>query len=146
MLKESVCDKRKERHAVTQEDFTPRKVCKAMFRNAKELFTDFSKTMLDPCCGIGNLLLYVLEYRLEYCKTSEDIYKAISTLYGTELMEDNVEECKENIVHLLKSSDIEFDEAKVIDILNYNIVCTDSNMWDYEEWKPKQKQTTQELY
>ena len=61
-------------------------------------------------------------------------------------MEDNVEECKENIVHLLKSSDIEFDEAKVIDILNYNIVCTDSNMWDYEEWKPKQKQTTQELY
>lgn len=146
MLKEDVNDKRKERHDVTQEDFTPENVCAIMFEGAEELYTDFSKTMLDPCCGIGNLLLYALKHRIKHCKTADDLYAAVSTLYGTELMDDNVAECKENFINILRSSKIPFDEERMMSILNSNIICTDSNDWDYENWRPKPKYTTQELF
>lgn len=142
MLKEDVNDKRKERHAVTQEDFTPERICRVMFDGAEELYTDFSKTLLDPCCGIGNLLLYCFKHRLNRCKNSEDIYAALSSLYGTELMEDNVAECKERFICAIKSSKIKYDKEKIKVILDANIICTDSNDWDYENWRLKPKQLT----
>ena len=139
MLKENVNDKRKERHSITQEDFTPENVCAIMFNRTEELYRDFTKTILDPCCGIGNLLLFVLKHRLKYCNTEDDLYASVKTLYGTELMEDNVIECKERFIKLLKTSQIKFDEEKMKNILDANIICTDSNDWDYENWKQKPK-------
>ena len=146
MLKETVNDIRKERHDITQEDFTPDNICEIMFQNADELYTDFTKTVLDPCCGIGNLLTYILRHRMSYCKTADDIYQSVSTLYGTELMEDNVIECKDNIIKILKSSGIKFDMEKVHTILDNNIICTDSNDWNYDDWIPKPKYESISLF
>ena len=146
MLKEDVNDKRKERHAITQEDFTPVNICRVMFETATELYTDFSKTMLDPCCGIGNLLLYCLEHRLENCKTEDDLYAAVSSLYGTELMDDNVCECKQRFIAVLGKANIQYDKKRMTEILDANIICTDSNDWDYENWRKKPKYVTPPLF
>lgn len=101
-----------------------------------DLYIDFSKTMLDPCSGSGNIILYVFKKRLQYCKTEEDVYNALSTIYGTELMEDNIKECHEKFIDVIKDiPNITCDLKKIIDILNNNIVCTDSFEWDYENWK-----------
>ena len=151
MLKEDISDKRKERHSETQEDFTPREILEIMFYGMDDnLYKDFSKTFCDPCVGSGNIYLYVLEHRLEYCKTPNDVYKAISTLYGTELMEDNTEECRERILMmLLKFSakhNMNLKDKKVIEILNHNIVCTDTFKWDFENLCTIKEYKNEELF
>ena len=141
MLKSDITKERKARHHITQEDFTPVEIVKEMCDMvSSEIFTNFSKTFCDPCCGIGNILCYVLEKRLQYCNSQEDKVKAISTIYGVELMQDNVDECKERIYNLVgKTPEIE-------KIVNHNIVCSDFFKWDFENWKPINEQISVKLF
>lgn len=145
MLEHTKTEKRKERHKITQEDFTPKCVIDIMLDNMdnNSLFKDFSKTFCDPCIGIGYIYIEVLKRRLKYCKTNDDIINAISTMYGTELMEDNVNECKYNISSTIYEFcdilNINIDKNKINDILNENIVCTDFFNWDYDNWQLKSK-------
>ena len=141
MLKDDITQIRKDRHKKTQEDFTPPEVLKVMFDGVDEsLYTNFKKTFCDPCIGTGNIYLWVLEKRLDNCKNANDVYKAISSMYGTEIMSDNVRECKRNILMTLLrfSADNDWDlkDKKIINIIDKNIVCTDTFKWDYENWKP----------
>ena len=139
MLKNDITDKRKERHQKTQEDFTPVEICHILFEGQDELFTDFNKTFCDPCCGTGNIIRYLLKERLNHCVKSNDVYKALETIYGTELMEDNTDECKQKIlIDCLKwssSHDLDLKDKKLMQIIEHNIVCTDTFKWDYENWK-----------
>ena len=139
MLKDDITEKRKARHQKTQEDFTPVEICHILFEGQDELFKDFSKTFCDPCCGTGNIIRYLLRERLKYCKIEEDVYNALKTIYGTELMEDNTEECKQKIlIDCLKwssSNDLDLKDKKLMQIIEHNIVCTDTFKWDYENWK-----------
>ena len=139
MLEKDKNDKRKERHQKTQEDFTPVEICHILFEDQDELFKDFSKTFCDPCCGTGNIIRYLVRERLKYCKVEEDVYKALESIYGTELMEDNTEECKQKILmDCLKwssSHDLDLKDKKLMQIIEHNIICTDTFKWDYENWK-----------
>ena len=139
MLKNDITNKRKERHQKTQEDFTPVEICHILFEGQDELYKDFSKTFCDPCCGTGNIIRYLLKERLKYCKVEEDVYTALKTIYGTELMEDNTKECRQKILYdCLKWSsehDVDLRDRKLISIIEHNIVCTDTFKWDYENWK-----------
>lgn len=151
MLDQDITEVRKERHQITQEDFTPKEIVEIMYQDfPEELFSDFSKTILDPCAGIGNLLMYAIKRRMEYCQTNEDVYEAISTIYGTEMMEDNVDECKKNILFnlltLTSKKSLNLDESKVLDILNHNIVATDTFKWDYKQWKADYSKESYELF
>ena len=110
------------------------------------IYTDFSKTVLDPCSGIGNLLIYVFKKRLDYCKTDTDVYNALSTIYGTELMEDNVEECHDKFLSVINDIEIICDNTKILDILKQNIVCTDTFKWDYDNWRPINEMKTNPLF
>ena len=143
-------DIRKERHSITQEDFTPSEIVDILLQNESELFTDFSKTFCDPCIGIGFIYLEILKRRLEHCKNTDDILKAVSTMYGTELMEDNVDECKKNILfEILKftsSHNLDINDGEIMKILNHNIICTDTFKWDYENWKPILEYKETELF
>ena len=141
MLEQDITQKRKDRHHITQEDFTPPEVIEILFENIPEdLFNDFSKTFCDPCAGVGNILMHVLNKRLEYCKTEDDIINALSTLYGVELMEDNVEELRNNLYNIIGgvigiiSSDL---NTKIIEILNNNFVASDAFEWDFGSWCKK---------
>lgn len=102
MNKDWKTDIRKDRHHITQEDFTPPEIVDLLLDGQDELFSDFSKTFLDPCIGIGFIYIGVLKKRFEHCKTSDDILDAIRTMYGTELMQDNVDECKLNIISCIR--------------------------------------------
>ena len=139
MLKDDINEKRKARHHKTQEDFTPVEICKILFEGQDELFSNFKKTFCDPCCGTGNIIRYLLRERLNNCNKPIDVYKALETIYGTELMEDNIEECRQKMLYdcMKWSSDHNVDliDRKLISIIEHNIVCTDTFKWDYENWK-----------
>ena len=139
MLKDDINKKRKARHHKTQEDFTPVEICHILFEGQDELFSNFNKTFCDPCCGTGNIIRYLLRERLNNCKKPIDVYKALGTIYGTELMEDNTEECRQKILYdCMKWSsehNVDLIDRKLISIIEHNIVCTDTFKWDYENWK-----------
>ena len=139
MLKDDINEKRKARHHKTQEDFTPVEICHLLFEGQDELFKNFNKTFCDPCCGSGNIIRYLLRERLNNCKKPIDVYKALETIYGTELMEDNVEECRQKVLYdCMKWSsehNVDLIDRKLISIIGHNIVCTDTFKWDYENWK-----------
>jgi hypothetical protein len=66
---------------------------------------------LEPACGTGNFLIEVLERKLNtvfqrYGKSKADFERysfiAVSSLYGIDILEDNIEECKHNLMGTLK--------------------------------------------
>ena len=124
----------------TGEVFTPAPLVSEMLDTLhKEVFTDPSKTFLDPAAGDGNFLVQVLERKIA---NGISPLKALSTIYGVELMEDNVQECKRRLKEITLSSTPKNLKSnpkilKAIDkVLNHNIVREDSLKFNYEAWQP----------
>lgn len=140
MLKNDKTEKRIERHSITQEDFTPIQIVEQMLNNLPiTAFTDFNKKVLDTSCGIGNFLVEVLTRRLANTNTIEKGIKAVSTIYGVELMADNVEQCREKLysVFIKKFPQIQKDyklNYKVRAIIKNRIQWYDSLTFDYDKW------------
>ena len=128
--------KRKNRVKETAECFTPQPLVDEMLdKLPPEVFSDPFKTFLDNSAGNGNFLVRVLARKLE---ASHDPLQALSTIYGVELMADNVEEMRGRMLQVLLEHHPDLDDtqkAEAIGILNYNIVCHDALTWDYENWK-----------
>lgn len=128
---------REKRRKETAEVFTPDSLLDKMTAMLpEEVWTDSSKTFLDNSCGNGNILLYIIRKKLDNGST---YLEALRTVYGVDLMSDNIEECYERIKELLDERNIEYDESEVDAILKHNIVCHDALDWDYENWRPKPK-------
>lgn len=144
MLEHTATDIRVSRHSDTQEDFTPEYLLEEL---GNEFFSDDfgcpDKTFLDNSCGNGNILLYVIGKRLDSGMTYMD---SLSTVYGIDLMADNIAECHERIKRLLDERCIEYDESEVDAVLQHNIVCYDALEWDYDNWKPKPKYESHSLF
>ena len=64
-----------------------------------------------------------------------DWQTALETLYALELQQDNVDECKERVLNLLKELDIAFNEDTAKEIMDRNLVCHDFFTWNFEEWR-----------
>lgn len=121
---------RKLRRKQTAEDFTPIPLVNEMLdKLPPEVFIDPSKTFCDPAAGNGNFLVEVLKRKL----VNIHPLQSLQTIYGVELMEDNVEEMKERLLSLIPEKF--HKEAKVI--LDHNIICHDALTWDFENWKSK---------
>ena len=97
--------KRVQQHG---EVFTPKEIVDAMVTlpGLKDSIIQFSTTVLEPSVGEGAFLINILERRLQLLadKFPEDLVKfenfallAISSLYGIELLEDNVKKCVINL-------------------------------------------------
>ena len=113
-----------ERDAVrvkaTQEVFTPSHMVNDILDKLDPaLFTDPTKTFLDPTCGDGQFLGEVLIRKAE---NGIDFEQALSTIYGVDLMEDNVELCRDRL--LCGREDLRH-------IVEKNIVCHDALTYDY---------------
>lgn len=138
MLKEDKTPERVARHKKTQEDFTPRSVVEMLYQGAEELYTNFDLTLCDPAAGTGNILIFCLEKRLENCKNYNDVKRSISSIYGTELMEDNTLELRQRLLDYIKNNFKKLKEAQyneLASIIEHNIACTDFRDWDYENWR-----------
>jgi len=113
-------DREKTRVKSTGEVFTPTPLVQQILNQLpKEHFTNTTKTFLDPTCGDGQFLGEVLIRKIENGSTFE---QALSTVYGVDLMMDNVELCRERL--LCGREDLRY-------IVDQNIVCADSLRYHY---------------
>jgi type I restriction-modification system DNA methylase subunit len=104
----------------TGEVFTPTELVQEVLdKLPQELFSDATKTFIDPSCGDGQFLSEVLIRKLENGIPFET---ALSTIYGVELMEDNVKLCQDRL--LCGHEDLRW-------IVEKNIVCADSLEYNY---------------
>lgn len=132
--------KSKERVADHGEVFTSEREVKAMCDLVQSQCDNVDATFLEPACGDGNFLSEILERKLTRVKKDAKSdatqwewlsVRAIASLYGVDIMQDNAEECRER---LFKQWDKAYktackkncnDETResVRYILSKNIVC-----------------------
>lgn len=113
-------DREKTRIKSTGEVFTPTElVTEVLDQLPRELFINPKKTYLEPSCGDGQFLGEVLIRKIENGSTFE---QALSTVYGVDLMQDNVELCRERL--LCGREDLRH-------IVEQNIVCADGLRYHY---------------
>ena len=113
-------DRKQARVKATGEIFTPTPLVeKLLDEMPEELFKDPAKTVLDPSCGDGQFLASALYRKIE---NGIDFETALSTIYGVDLMEDNVALCRERL--LCGREDLRH-------IVEKNIVCHDALTYDY---------------
>ena len=104
----------------TGEVFTPTELVREVLGNINiEKFKDPAKTFLDPSCGDGQFLGEVLIRKMENGNTFE---QALSTIYGVDLMQDNVNECRKRLL---------CGRTDLAHIVERNIVCHDALTYDY---------------
>jgi type I restriction-modification system DNA methylase subunit len=104
----------------TGEVFTPTPLVQELLDKLDpELFKDPSKTFVDPACGDGQFLGEVLIRKVE---NGIDFDTALSTIYGVDLMQDNVDLCRARL--LCSREDLRH-------IVEKNIVCADGLTYNY---------------
>lgn len=104
----------------TAEVFTPTELVDRIIKELPvTLFQDPTKTFIDPACGDGQFLGEVLIHKVE---NGIDFETALSSIYGVDLMPDNVELCRERL--LCGREDLRH-------IVERNIVCHDALTYDY---------------
>ena len=113
-------DRDKVRTKQTAEVFTPTPLVQDVLDQLpQELFVDVTKTFLDNSCGDGQFLSEVLIRKMEHGSTFE---QALSTIYGVDLMEDNVTLCRDRLL---------CGQEQYRHIVEKNIVCHDALTYDY---------------
>ena len=118
----------------TNEYFTPYSIVKRMCdKIPDEDWSDPTKTFLEPSFGSGQFVVYIVWNRIQH---GVDWETTLKTLYGVELMADNVLECHDRVIDLLTKLGIEFDERTARKIMKKNLVCSDFFKWDFEHWRP----------
>ena len=104
----------------TGEVFTPTLLVQEILDQLDQsTFQDPSKTFLDPTCGDGQFLSEVLIRKLE---NGIDFETALSTIYGVDLMQDNIDLCKQRLL---------CGQEQYRHIVDKNIVCADALTYDF---------------
>lgn len=133
----------KTRVAEHGEVFTHEREVNAMLDLVKQETDRIDSRFLEPACGNGNFLAEVLNRKLDvvenkYKKNQLDFERysclAISSIYGIDILEDNVIECRERLFCIfderytkLYKADIQDDCKKSAKyILNKNIIWGDA--------------------
>jgi hypothetical protein len=102
--------KSKQRVADHGEVFTPGWMVEAMLDLVKDETQRIDSRFLEPACGSGNFLVQVLRRKLaavemkfgtsEFEKRHYALY-GLMCIYGIELLEDNILECRDNMLEIL---------------------------------------------
>jgi hypothetical protein len=101
--------KSKERAVQHGEVFTPSWVVELMLDLVKDESERIDSRFLEPACGSGNFLVPVLRRKLatvhsRYAKSDFErrhfALFSVMCIYGIELLEDNVNECRENLAEV----------------------------------------------
>lgn len=106
----------------TGEVFTPAAAVNKMLDMIPlDFFADPTKIAGDPACGDGNWLVEVLWRKLN---NNINFKQALSTIYGVDIMEDNIIECRRRLL-------CGYNDPELVEIVNCNIVCADSLRYHY---------------
>ena len=131
--------KSKERVADHGEVFTPPHLVEAMLDLVKDETQRIDSRFLEPACGSGNFLIEILRRKLEvvqkkYGKSEFEnrhySLLAVMSVYGIELLADNIAECRQNVLeilsnHLSLNDDDALNEAASY-VLSQNLVHGDA--------------------
>jgi type I restriction-modification system DNA methylase subunit len=110
----------KARVKATGEVFTPTDLVQEILDTFDDIiFSDPTKTFIDPTCGDGQFLGEVLIRKIE---NGVDFKTALSTIYGVEKEADNVQLCRERLL---------CGQEHLRHIVERNIVCHDALTYDY---------------
>jgi len=110
----------KLRVKATGEVFTPTPLVQEILdKISLDQFTDPTKTFLDNSCGDGQFLGEVLIRKIENGSTFE---QALSTIYGVDIMIDNVDLCRERLL---------CGQEHLRHIVEKNIQCRDGLKFGY---------------
>ena len=132
--------KSRERVSGHGEVFTNEREVKSMCDLVNEQTERIDSRFLEPACGDGNFLIEILKRKIEMVKKKYEISSydyerfsllALSSLYGVELLADNVNLCRKRLLdywekEYKKVCPRDYDERTVQSakfILNKNIVC-----------------------
>jgi hypothetical protein len=118
----------------TGEVFTPTPLVQEILDNISlDQFTDPTKTFLDNSCGDGQFLGEILIRKMENGSTFEE---ALSTIYGVDIMIDNVDLCRERLL---------CGQEHLRHIVEKNIQCRDGLKFGYNfELMGKARRNTEE--
>lgn len=125
------------------EVFTNPREVNAMLDMVKQETGRIDSRFLEPACGNGNFISEVLRRKLavvaaryrksagEYCRY---VFVAVASIYGVDILADNVAECRERLLDIVKDEarkalrsapDQQFIDA-ISYVLNKNILCGDA--------------------
>lgn len=101
--------KSKKRVADHGEVFTAEREVNAMLNLVKQETERIESRFLEPACGDGNFLVKILERKLavidsRYSKSQLEWERyavlAVSSIYGVDILQDNVEECRQRLFNI----------------------------------------------
>jgi len=135
----------KSRERVTQhgEVFTAEREVNAMLDLVKDETERIDSRFLEPACGDGNFLAEILRRKLsvvnkQYGKNLPDYERysilALSSIYGVDLLEDNIEDCRERLYDIWEKDYLKKVNGQINEdcmksakyILSKNILCGDA--------------------
>ena len=120
-------DREVARVKATGEVFTPTPLVQEILDHLDPtLFTDPTKTFIDPACGDGQFLSEVLIRKLE---ADIPLEVALTTIYGVDLMPDNVKLTQDRLL---------CGQEHLRHIVDNNIVNADALTYDYTFNQPEQ--------
>ena len=133
-------DREKTRTKATGEIFTPTLLVQKILNDLPdELFRNPKKTFMDNSCGDGQFLGEVLIRKVENGIPFE---QALQTIYGVDIMPDNVELCRERLL---------CGQEHLRPIVEQNIVCADALRYHYrfdgsDPYETQQDQHLKQLF
>lgn len=105
-----------------------------------DVWKNIESTFLEPACGTGNFLVEILSRKYSQCNTEKDGLKALASVVGIDIQQDNVEECRARLLRQYIERFPNANELAVImaiGILKNNIICGNSleimKKWEVEE-------------
>jgi SAM-dependent methyltransferase len=118
----------KDRITSHGEVFMPQWIVESIVKQMVNLVGDYTyrteATFLDPSCGSGNFLVEILERKLGFCKTRHQALDALDSLYGIDIMPDNVMECRSRLGRIMQEYGVEGRDVE--EILERNIIEGDA--------------------
>jgi hypothetical protein len=147
--------KSKQRIVDHGEVFTPSWMVNDMLDLVKVESERIDSRFLEPACGSGNFLMAVLKRKLTtvYLKYGKSEFErqhqalfALMCIYGIELLEDNAQECRANLLNIFADFLLIDPESKwyraAQSVLDVNIIqgdaltllTSDGNAIEFPEW------------
>lgn len=122
--------KSKERVKEFAEVYTNEREVKAMLDLLPPTTWDkVTAKFLEPACGNGNFLVEILERKLQKCKDPRSGLKALNSIFGIDILPDNVTTAKERMLEIYKAhypGANAFILALAQSILDNRIICDDA--------------------
>ena len=121
----------KERVKALGEVFTPAKTVSEMLDKLSAKSWAHDCTVLEPTCGTGNFLVQILQRKLD---AGHPPLVALSTIYGVDIMKDNVNESRKRMLQIALDGGLAFDDlADAVRHLKRNIIVGNALETDLEK-------------